>query len=159
MRASRPGFSYRPFGKRMVHCVAALVVVAACAAPTASATIGVAYWKTVENLDQGQGSWMKWIPNGTPLNALTIPGTHDSVSLNGGSSTQTQTLCVKGATNPCDVKPQLEAGIRYFDLRADCVNNGRYGSDFLELYHGRTDQLTTLEKVARRIHDWLDDHK
>lgn len=73
-------------------------------------------------------SWMGKLPADTKLNAVIMPGSHDagmaelhhcSIGAN-DSNTQTQQL---------DIRGQLEAGSRYFDIRVD------YDHDELVTYH------------------------
>ncbi|XP_068603711.1 1-phosphatidylinositol phosphodiesterase [Brachionichthys hirsutus] len=53
--------------------------------------------------------WMASIPDGTPVSAVSIPGTHESLSLHGGPLTVSQVW---------DLDKQLQVGLRYFDLHA-----------------------------------------
>lgn len=73
-------------------------------------------------------NWMGKLPAGTLLNSVIMPGSHDagmaelhhcSIGANDGN-TQTQQL---------DIRGQLEAGSRYFDIRVD------YDHDALVTYH------------------------
>lgn len=69
--------------------------------------------------------WMTALPNDTRLDALTIPGTHDTCARIGGSLAECQTLTLT---------QQLNAGIRFIDIR--CKKEG----DRLRIYHGPVDQ-------------------
>ncbi|KAJ8334877.1 hypothetical protein SKAU_G00405160 [Synaphobranchus kaupii] len=51
--------------------------------------------------------WMSAIPDEKPLSAVTIPGTHESLTLYGGPLIQRQVW---------SLSTQLEAGLRYFDM-------------------------------------------
>lgn len=54
-------------------------------------------------------SWMRDVPDDTPVTALSIPGTHNSGSVAGPAGlAQTQNL---------DISDQLDAGIRFLDIR------------------------------------------
>jgi 1-phosphatidylinositol phosphodiesterase len=60
---------------------------------------------------------MAAFPNSTNLTSLSIPGTHD---------TMTSSFSRLGSTYECQnqhLKTQLEAGIRYIDIRCTVVNN------------------------------------
>lgn len=56
-----------------------------------------------------QTSWMRDIPDETPVTALSIPGTHNSACIGGPLGF--------GQTQNLDLSHQLLAGIRFFDLR------------------------------------------
>ena len=64
----------------------------------------------IQNMDASE--WMKYIPNDAYINALNIPGTHDSglhiAKLGFGKFSQCQTLTIA---------EQLEIGVRFFDIR------------------------------------------
>ncbi|XP_062291382.1 1-phosphatidylinositol phosphodiesterase-like [Scomber scombrus] len=53
--------------------------------------------------------WMKSIPDETPISAISIPGTHKSLSLYGGVLIQCQVWTLD---------QQLKVGLRYFDVNA-----------------------------------------
>ncbi|XP_047461592.1 1-phosphatidylinositol phosphodiesterase-like [Mugil cephalus] len=53
--------------------------------------------------------WMKEIPDDTPISAISIPGTHESLTLYGPPLTKCQIWTLK---------QQLYVGIRYFDVHA-----------------------------------------
>ena len=53
-------------------------------------------------------NWMGGLPVATALSAMSIPGTHDSGAMHGGLAVQTQSLTIA---------EQLQAGLRYFDIR------------------------------------------
>ena len=54
-----------------------------------------------------QVSWMTSVPDATLLSAISIPGTHESLTRYGGPLIQCQTL---------SMEKQLKAGLRYFDI-------------------------------------------
>lgn len=66
--------------------------------------------------------WMEHLNDSTPVNELSLPGTHDTVSLNGGWPTKCQGVG--------DVELQMRAGLRVFDLRC------KFNLDRLPIYHG-----------------------
>ncbi|XP_029299576.1 uncharacterized protein LOC115016051 [Cottoperca gobio] len=53
--------------------------------------------------------WMRFIPDETPVSAISIPGTHESLSLHGGPLDKCQVWTLKD---------QLNVGIRYFEMHA-----------------------------------------
>lgn len=93
----------------------------------------------------GDPDWMASLPDTASLAALTIPGTHDSGAIHepaaGIAKTQTLTFA-----------EQLDAGIRYFDVR--CRN---FDDQFL-IYHGSIDQDQTFDDVLAAMYAFLDAH-
>lgn len=69
--------------------------------------------------------WMSDLADDVRLDALTIPGTHDTGARLGGSLAECQTMTLT---------EQLNAGIRFLDIR--CKKEG----DRLRIYHGPVDQ-------------------
>ena len=90
-----------------------------------------------------QPDWMSQIPNHIPLSLITIPGTHNSCALHGGAIAITQTWSIEN---------QLQAGIRYFDLRL------RLYKDTLRFYHGIIDQQLTFDEVLSVFASFLNEH-
>jgi 1-phosphatidylinositol phosphodiesterase len=67
--------------------------------------------------------WMCFLPDSVPVSSLSIPGTHDSAAfMSTWPFVSTQTLTIT---------QQLDAGIRYFDLRCGIVK------DEVQMVHGR----------------------
>ncbi|KAK3716023.1 hypothetical protein LTR37_006753 [Vermiconidia calcicola] len=88
--------------------------------------------------------WMGLLDDEIPLPALTIPGTHDSAAYtHNWPFVATQHLKIVG---------QLNAGIRYFDLRCGLR------ADVVEMVHGPTYLGLTLEKVLHHMYTWLSRH-
>jgi 1-phosphatidylinositol phosphodiesterase len=56
-----------------------------------------------------QSSWMRYIPDDTSVMTLSIPGTHNSCCVHG--------LLGLGKTQELDLPDQLNAGIRFLDIR------------------------------------------
>ena len=79
-------------------------------------------------------SWMRNIPDTTSLKDITIPGTHQSMSIYGGALVACQSLAL------CE---QYRAGIRYVDIRCRDSYN-----DF-PIYHGRVNQRANFSDVLR----------
>jgi len=69
-------------------------------------------------------AWMAQVPDSTSLAALSIPGTHDTLGIEGGllpTAYETQqNEGISAATHAA----QLNAGIRAIDIRVRIVNNG-----------------------------------
>ena len=88
--------------------------------------------------------WMSYLDDETPLSALTIPGTHDSAAFTySWPFISTQNL---------DIRDQLNAGIRYFDLRCGIRH------DVVEMVHGPTYLGLRLDKVLDTMYIWLAAH-
>lgn len=89
-------------------------------------------------------NWMSQIPDNVYLSKMSIPGTHDSgamyewkkiISISGSAKAQTLTI-----------KEQLEAGVRYLDIRANHE---------MKIYHGSVDQKLNLEEVLNAVRTFL----
>ena len=98
--------------------------------------------------------WMAKLPDETPLNAIVIPGTHDS-------GTQYVQLAFFSKCQALSVGEQLEAGFRYLDIRLSVDGEG------MRLKHGFTDCKTgpmpwsaalSLEEVLRQCYSFLAEH-
>ena len=85
---------------------------------------------------------MKSLPDDLVLASLTIPGTHNSAALHepfpGTATCQSLSL-----------KEQLEAGVRFFDLRCRHVN------DRFHLYHGPIDQKLSFAEALKTFEEFL----
>lgn len=89
-------------------------------------------------------TWMSHLPSATLMSAITIPGTHDSAAYTySWPFIATQTL---------DITAQLNAGIRYFDLRCGLRNN------ILEMVHGQALLNLRLDQVLSDMYAWLAAH-
>ena len=86
-------------------------------------------------------SWMKSIPDSTKLSQMTIPGTHNSCSLHGICIARTQSLTLHD---------QMEAGLRYFDVRMRLYNNT------LRAYHEFIDQKETFDRILFYVTNFLE---
>ena len=88
--------------------------------------------------------WMSTIEDDALLSQLSLPGTHDSAAH--GS------IWPYVSTQTMDMLQQLNAGIRYFDLRCGLRNNT------LQMVHGRALLGQSLEALLTVMYDWLDKH-
>ncbi|KAM0706919.1 hypothetical protein Q7P35_006249 [Cladosporium inversicolor] len=89
-------------------------------------------------------TWMSHLPSSSLMSAITIPGTHDSAAYTySWPFIATQTL---------DITAQLNAGIRYFDLRCGLRAN------ILEMVHGQAILNLRLEQVLSDMYIWLAAH-
>ncbi|NXN98939.1 PLCX3 protein, partial [Rhinopomastus cyanomelas] len=87
--------------------------------------------------------WMAELPDALPLSHLSIPGTHDSLSLFGGQRLRCQSWSLEA---------QLAAGIRFLDVRC------RVAQGELHVYHLCTFQRASLRGVLRRTLRFLRAH-
>lgn len=110
---------------------------------------GVCYhgYRSAFSFDVGLASHPKWmadIPDDVRLASLSIPGTHD-----------TMTYEIKSETLQCqnwNISMQLEAGLRYFDIRA------RLREDALHIYHATGYTGFTFEDVLLAMFKFLKDN-
>jgi 1-phosphatidylinositol phosphodiesterase len=79
-------------------------------------------WYSRSLLSYSLSSWMSDIPDDTLLSNITIPGTHDTCAQSNIPFVRTQYL---------SISKQLEAGIRFLDLRCRVHSDGQ-----LYMYHG-----------------------
>lgn len=87
--------------------------------------------------------WMARLDKNLKLNALSIPGTHDSMSLHGGDMAATQTM---------NLSEQLKAGIRALDIRC------RHFQNACSIHHGRVFQQANLDDVLITAKNFLAAH-
>ncbi|MFJ1755519.1 hypothetical protein [Kitasatospora sp. NPDC088134] len=104
--------------------------------------------------------WMQSIPDSTNLAAMSIPGTHESLSTFGGDSTQTQEGDSTQAGNLAD---QLAAGIRAFDIRVRVVGgetdpSGTYRAGSYAIHHGMVYQHAMLGDAFNQFRTFLRSH-
>ncbi len=86
---------------------------------------------------------MSRAPDSRELWELVIPGTHDSGAM-------LEPLLGLAATQDLTIAEQLEAGVRFFDLRARIVE------DSFWLYHGSIDQDQAFADVFATLYAYLD---
>ena len=65
----------------------------------------------------GGNGWMSRIGGETPITAINIPGTHDS-------ATEYVSYAFISRTQTLSIAEQLEAGVRFFDMRFEKTENG-----------------------------------
>ncbi|KAJ6652974.1 hypothetical protein lerEdw1_010243 [Lerista edwardsae] len=87
--------------------------------------------------------WMSDLPDHLSLSRLSIPGTHDSMSLFGGS----KILC-----QSWPLEAQLAAGVRFLDIRCKLE-----GGHFL-IYHVNTFQEADFSGVLKDTLNFLKEH-
>jgi len=89
--------------------------------------------------------WMSQIEDSTPVNQLSIPGTHDSGALH---SIADLTLKCQSTS----ISDQLNMGVRFFDIRLRLVG------DDLCVVHSFADQGLSFSSVAECMDDFLKRH-
>ncbi|MGB8961695.1 MAG: phosphatidylinositol-specific phospholipase C [Pseudonocardiaceae bacterium] len=89
-------------------------------------------------------SWMRNIPDDAPLTTLSIPGTHNSCSLDGPLGV--------GKTQNHDLSDQLDAGIRFFDIRL------AHHQDDLCVHHDIVCMERRYSEVLTNLADFLKRH-
>ncbi|MDR6317013.1 phosphatidylinositol-specific phospholipase C [Actinoplanes couchii] len=95
-------------------------------------------------------NWMAGLDSGRSLGALSIPGTHETLSIHGGDYTQTQENYGNSAAT---LTAQLDAGIRAIDVRAR-VNEG----NTFTIHHGAVYQQANFDDVLNRLASFLGAH-
>ena len=90
-------------------------------------------------------AWMASIADGTPMTALSLPGTHDS-------GARFEPAAGLAMTQDLTIAEQLAAGVRFFDLRC------RHVEDAFLIYHGAIDQNQTFEDVLVTLETFLAAH-
>lgn len=87
--------------------------------------------------------WMARVPDDTLLNAMFIPGSHDTMASTGGDFVQTQVW---------SLEMQLTAGIRAFDMRI------KHRDDDLLCFHGAFDLHAVYDDVVRILQEFVTAH-
>lgn len=95
--------------------------------------------------DDAEPAWMSRIEDSRSLADIVIPGTHDSGALH-------EPLAGLAKTQALTIVEQLDAGVRFFDLRARNID------DAFWLYHGSLDQDQPFEGVFGAMYAYLDAH-
>lgn len=89
-------------------------------------------------------AWMAAVPGETPLASLSLPGTHDTMTYAGGFIWWVTSIYSQ--TQSRDLRAQLDAGVRYLDIRV--TNDGG-------LAHGWVALDGTLDGVLSEVGDFL----
>jgi len=109
------------------------------------------YYRADSPIDYSNEDWMADLPDSRRLSELSIPGTHDTMSLHGNWYTKCQSM---------SLSEQLKAGIRAFDIRLapwrECATCEEYK---LRLWHGFIDQKAFFDSdVLEVCIQFLRDH-
>ena len=100
-------------------------------------------------LQSGQADrsgWMAALEDSASLNALTIPGTHDSGALHSLAD-------ISGKCQSLSVGEQLKIGVRFLDIRLQLVDNE------LKVVHSFVDQMTDFEDVLEDMTSFIRNHE
>ncbi|MYS08601.1 phosphatidylinositol-specific phospholipase C domain-containing protein, partial [Streptomyces sp. SID6041] len=125
---------------------------AALLTPTAAGAAGSTNKDAFNNLGQpDRAEWMSGVASETRLSAMSIPGTHDTLSLHGGSAVQTQEDYGDSAKT---LTAQYERGIRALDIRVRVVNDGQ---DFA-IHHAAFYQNANFDDVLEKTQSFLKAH-
>jgi len=87
-------------------------------------------------------SWMAGIEDSTPINELSIPGSHDTGATHSIAD-------VAGIFQTLGIYDQLNIGIRFLDIRLQLVN------DKLRVVHSFVDQALNFDTVLGDITDFI----
>ncbi|MBQ7408121.1 MAG: phosphatidylinositol-specific phospholipase C [Clostridia bacterium] len=107
-----------------------------------AAIIALIAFLPLQRAQEKNTNWMKALNDATPLNQLTIPGTHDSGALYSFGD-------VFGKCQTLNVGEQLRIGVRFFDIRLQLVN------DELNVVHAFVDQKTTFLQILNEMVEFL----
>ena len=95
-------------------------------------------------------NWMKKINDKTPLNKLSIPGTHDTCTYAFiGPKILQYIIKLLGATQSWDLEEQLYSGIRFFDIRLGSDSN---------IYHGILQTTSNFTHVLSSFVNYLNNN-
>jgi 1-phosphatidylinositol phosphodiesterase len=94
--------------------------------------------------------WMRGLPDSTSLASISIPGTHETMAIVGGSLVETQE---NRGNSGGSLAAQLDAGIRMIDIRAR-VNSGNSST----IHHGAVYQNANFTDVLNTLGSFLDGH-
>ena len=89
-----------------------------------------------------RSDWMAALDDSTPLNSITIPGTHDSGALHSIAE-------VSGKCQSLPIKEQLKIGVRFLDIRLRLVDNK------LRVVHSFTDQMADFADVLADMTEFI----
>lgn len=115
--------------------------------PAGTAHAATAYCESLT--EAANPDWMGGLPDDTSLAALSIPGTHDTLSLHGGDITQTQEDHGDSAET---LTAQLDAGVRAIDIRVRKVDNQ------FTIHHGTFYQNANFADVLAKADAFLAAH-
>lgn len=98
--------------------------------------------------------WVSRIPDGTRINELAIPGTHDAAAWTHYSNIRSSTPGTWAQRQ--SITEQLDLGVRALDLRVGWSLGFGWS---IGMYHGPIYLNLTLQSVLTDVKNWLDQHK
>lgn len=117
------------------------------------------YWYDLGKYNSFNGSltkhqnWMGRLANSQRITDISIPGTHDTMAYKGFSlATDRWARC-----QTMDLITQLNAGIRFLDIRGRRVKN-KDGSFAYAMHHGIEYLDSNLDDVLSTLQNWLKTH-
>ncbi|MGW1726490.1 phosphatidylinositol-specific phospholipase C domain-containing protein [Streptomyces sp. NPDC002306] len=138
----------RPLARLLTVCVA---LSAALLTPVAAGAVGTSNEDAYRHIGAADRTdWMRDIASDTSLAAMSVPGTHETLSLHGGDVTQTQEDFGDSANT---LTAQLERGIRAIDIRAR-VTEGKY----FTVHHAVYYQQANFDDVLSKAQAFLGQH-
>lgn len=123
--------------------LAVMLLNIALSLPPSSWADGIRAYSQNASPETSHTDWMKWVPDDTRLSIMSIPGSHDTMALNGGDLIETQDL---------ELSEQLESGLRYFDIRVQMKD------DEFHIVHGISDQFASFDDVLEACNTFLEAH-
>lgn len=115
------------------------------AALVLSAALAVLAVVPLQRIRDSRADWMAALDDSAPLNALSIPGTHDSGALHSIAD-------VSGKCQTLPVADQLQIGVRFLDIRLQLVD------DELRIVHSFVDQKTEFADTLTDMVTFLREH-
>ena len=112
-----PFFRNRRFLTR--RFAAALMTLGAFLAVSTGAWADGRYYNSNATIYTSHPDWMGWLPESLKLSELSIPGTHDSGAYESYAGFTSSSVYTQGLT----IASQLQAGIRFFDIRCRHIDN------------------------------------
>ncbi|MER7754774.1 phosphatidylinositol-specific phospholipase C domain-containing protein [Kitasatospora sp. NPDC097643] len=153
-RSRRPGLAaaLRRSGRRLASAALVLATAAlgSVAATSPAAAMGSSLSDSFRSIDSTRHpDWMSLVHGDTWLAAMSIPGTHDTMAIKGGSLVQTQEDHGSSGGTLAD---QLMRGVRALDIRVRVIGGG------FTIHHGAFYQDAVFDDVLIRARDFLKEH-
>lgn len=111
-----------------------------------SVVLSLAAVMPMQKAEADRSDWMLALEDQAALNAITIPGTHDSGALHSIAD-------ISGKCQSLSIQEQLKVGVRFFDIRLQLVDNE------LRVVHSITDQMTDFVDVLSDMVSFLRGHQ
>ncbi|MFE5142325.1 phosphatidylinositol-specific phospholipase C domain-containing protein [Streptomyces fagopyri] len=143
-----PRRRFRPLARLLTVCA---VLSTALLTPVAAGAAGSGNGDAYRNIGSAdRADWMKDIASDTWLAAMSLPGTHDTLSLHGGDVTQTQE---DYGDNADTLAAQLDRGIRAIDIRVRVTDQ-----NYFAVHHAVVYQNANFDDVLSKTQAFLTQH-